>query len=199
MPLIAEDLGVITPGVEALRDEFSLPGMRVLQFGFDADPGLEKHLPHRYVPPLRRLHRHARQRHDLRLVHCRPRWRPRNPRRRSRPSGPSPCATSNTNGDEIHWDMIRLAFASVADTAIIPMQDILGLDSRARMNFPGKREGNWGWRFQTGQIDRRAPDRLAELTAVYGRWNGPSPTASTRGLGPRRRPPDAPAISARAH
>jgi 4-alpha-glucanotransferase len=80
-----------------------------------------------------------------------------------------------TNGDEFHWDMIRLAFSSVADTAIIPLQDILGLDSSARMNVPGTCGGNWGWRFQKGQIDERTTARLAELTAVYNRWNGAIP------------------------
>ena len=69
LPLIAEDLGVITPGVEALRDEFGLPGMRVLQFGFGADPGAEKDLPHRFVPHCVVYTGHARQRHDQRLVH----------------------------------------------------------------------------------------------------------------------------------
>ena len=88
--------------------------------------------------------------------------------------------------------MIRLAFSSVADTAIIPLQDILGLDSRARMNMPGKAEGNWRWRFRKGQIDQQARDRLAELTAVYSRWNGaipeePRPAVSPRKAGPGRR------------
>jgi 4-alpha-glucanotransferase len=72
--------------------------------------------------------------------------------------------------------MIRLAFASVADTAIIPLQDIMGLDSRARMNTPGKADGNWRWRFQKGQIDGYACEKLAELTAVYSRWNGAVPS-----------------------
>jgi 4-alpha-glucanotransferase len=77
-----------------------------------------------------------------------------------------------------------MAFASVADTAIIPLQDILGLDSRARMNTPGQAEGNWRWRFQKGQIEQEARDRLAELSAVYSRWNGPIPPD----LDPRARP-----------
>ena len=85
--------------------------------------------------------------------------------------------------------MIRLLFASVADTAIIPLQDILGLDSRARMNFPGKAEGNWPWRFRAEQIDRRVTDRLAELTALYSRWNGPVP-AGRDPRQPRRRSRD---------
>jgi 4-alpha-glucanotransferase len=63
----------------------------------------------------------------------------------------------------------------VADTVIIPLQDVLGLDSAARMNVPGRAEGNWGWRFQESQIDPRTVTRLADLTAVYSRWNGEVP------------------------
>ena len=85
------------------------------------------------------------------------------------------CRYLDSTGDQVHWDMIRLAFSSVADTAIIPLQDVLGLDGSARMNLPGTGEGNWRWRFRPGQIDRQARDRLAELTAVYSRWNGAVP------------------------
>jgi 4-alpha-glucanotransferase len=174
LPLIAEDLGVITPGVEALRDEFSLPGMRVLQFGFGTDSGLEKHLPHRFLP------------------HCVVYTGTHDNDTTKGWFTSTDVATTqsweeiqaerayarryiDTNGDEIHWDLIRLAFSSVADTAVIPLQDILGLDSRARMNLPGKAEGNWLWRFQHGQLDRQAQDRYAELTALYSRWNGALP------------------------
>ena len=86
-----------------------------------------------------------------------------------------------------------MLFASVADTAIVPMQDILGLDSRARMNFPGKAQGNWAWRYRAEQVDRRVTDRLAELTALYGRWNGPVPAGATRD-----RPPQRPRVRDRA-
>jgi 4-alpha-glucanotransferase len=183
LPLIAEDLGVITPGVEALRDDFSLPGMRVLQFGFSADAGAEKHLPHRFAP-------HCvvyTGTHD-------------NDTTRGWFTSTDVATTQSwdeilaerafarrylcTSGDEFHWDMIRLAISSVADTAIIPLQDILGLDSRARMNTPGEAEGNWWWRYQKGQIDQHLQDRLAELTAAYSRWNGPVPEY----LDPRYRP-----------
>jgi 4-alpha-glucanotransferase len=80
-----------------------------------------------------------------------------------------------TRGDEIHWDMIRTALASVADISIVPMQDILGLDSEARMNIPGEAEGNWHWRFRADQLTAPIKARLADLTAVYGRWNGTPP------------------------
>ena len=121
LPLIAEDLGLITPGVEALRDEFGLPGMRVLQFGFGPDQGADKapaapaSCPTASSTPARTITTRPG------AGSPRPRSRPRSPRRRSRPSGPSRCATCTPTGDEIHWDMIRLAFSSVADTAIIPL------------------------------------------------------------------------------
>ncbi len=176
LPLIAEDLGVITPDVTALRDDFSLPGMRILQFGFNPDPGAEKDLPHRFV------------------AHCVVYTGTHDNDTMIGWFTSTDVATTQsldeieaerafalrylaTRGDEIHWDMIRLALASVADTAIIPLQDILGLDSQARMNLPGKAEGNWGWRFRKAQIDEQARDRLARLTAVYSRWNGTVPEA----------------------
>jgi len=174
LPLIAEDLGLITPAVEALRDEFHLPGMRILQFGFSTGREGEKPLPHRFVRNcivytgthdndtsvgwFRSTHVHttqsaaeieAERAYALRYL--------------------------GTRGDEFHWDIIRLALASVADISIIPMQDILGLDSRARMNIPGEAEGNWRWRFRADQLTPLIKDRLADLTAVYSRWNGTPP------------------------
>ena len=183
LPVIAEDLGLITPGVEALRDEFTLPGMRVLQFGFGPDSGSEKHLPHRFLP------------------HCVVYTGTHDNDTTKGWFTSTDVATTqsweeieserayarrylDSAGDEIHWDMIRVAFSSVADTAVIPLQDILGLDSRARMNLPGKAEGNWQWRFQKGQLDRQAQDRYAELTALYSRWNGALPAE----WNPRSRP-----------
>jgi hypothetical protein len=71
--------------------------------------------------------------------------------------------------------MIRLAFGSIADIAIVPLQDVLGLDSRARMNIPGKAEGNWSWRFRADQLSDAVKERLADLTAIYSRWNGTPP------------------------
>jgi 4-alpha-glucanotransferase len=182
LPLIAEDLGLITPGVVALRDDFSLPGMRILQFGFNPDPGAERDLPHRFI------------------AHCVVYTGTHDNDTTKGWFTSTEVATTQslenveaerafarrylaTGGDEIHWDMIRLALSSVADTAIIPLQDILGLDSRARMNTPGTSEGNWGWRFRKDQIDRQVRERLAGLTAVYSRWNGTLPEA----LNPHRR------------
>ncbi len=184
IPLIAEDLGVITPDVEELRDEFNLPGMRVVQFGFDADPGSEKHLPHRYVPHcLTYTGTHDNDTtygwfHSTAVTTTQPRVEVESARAFA-------LRYANTPADEIHWGLIRAVFASVADTAVIPMQDILGLDSRARMNFPGKAEGNWRWRFRKEQLEAVIRDRLADLTAVYSRWNGATPAR----WDPRYRPP----------
>jgi 4-alpha-glucanotransferase len=157
LPFIAEDLGVITPDVEALRDRFGLPGMRVLQFGFDG--GAENpFLPHNYVPPsvaytgthdndttvgwFRSLDRRTRRAVDRYA-----------PGARSDPA----------------WAMMRLAWASVSKLAIAPAQDVLRLDARARMNVPGLALGNWSWRMREGAFDNELIHQLAELTQTYGR------------------------------
>jgi 4-alpha-glucanotransferase len=75
----------------------------------------------------------------------------------------------NTNGEEIHWDFIRGVLASVANTAIIPLQDLLGLGTEARMNLPNSTEGNWAWRFQPRALTDELADRLRKLTELYGR------------------------------
>jgi 4-alpha-glucanotransferase len=188
LPFVAEDLGLITPAVEALRDQLELPGMRVLQFGFGPDAGSEKHLPHRHAPHCvvyTGTHDNDTTRGWFTSTHS--------ATTQSEAEIEAERAFArrylNSKGDEIHWDMIRLAFSSVADTAIIPLQDVLGLDGSARMNLPGKGEGNWRWRFRTGQIDRLARDRLAESTAVYSRWNGAVPAE----FDPRSRPDPPPA------
>jgi len=74
-----------------------------------------------------------------------------------------------SNGKDIHWDFIRAAFASVADIAIIALQDLLGLDSSARMNLPASEEGNWGWRLKHGSLTAKLSNKLKEITEIYGR------------------------------
>ena len=142
--------------MEALRDEFGLPGMRVLQFGFGADPALEKHLPHRFVPHCV-VYTGTHDNDTTAAGSPRPTSRPRSRGTRSWPSGPSPCRYLNTDGAEIHWDMIRLAFSSVADTAIIPLQDILGLDQpRADEHAGQRRKGTGDGGFARGSSTSRA-------------------------------------------
>jgi 4-alpha-glucanotransferase len=74
-----------------------------------------------------------------------------------------------TDGVEINWDFIRAAFSSVADIAIIPLQDVLGLDSTGRMNIPASEQGNWGWRFKSGALNQELSARLKDMTGLYGR------------------------------
>jgi 4-alpha-glucanotransferase len=148
LPLIAEDLGVITPAVYALRDALRLPGMAVLIWAF----GNDRHNPH--AP---RNHR-TRQvvyttTHDTDTAVG---WYESLPKRDRAATGLDP--------GEPHWGMIELALRSRANLAIIPAQDVLGLGSHARMNRPGETEGNWSWRLERDQLDDALAERLAALT-----------------------------------
>ena len=156
LPLIAEDLGLITPEVEALRKRFRLPGMRVLQFSFSGPDN--PYLPHHYdqntivytgthdndttlgwyrtTPEIER-----------KFLHIYAPWVEHNP----------------------SWELIRLAWSSVADYAIAPLQDVLGLGTEARMNLPGRAAGNWGWRFTADQLAVGVLERLGDLTELYSR------------------------------
>ncbi|MFO0888690.1 MAG: 4-alpha-glucanotransferase [Isosphaeraceae bacterium] len=176
LPLIAEDLGVITPPVEALRDRFKLPGMRVMQFGFSTSTSEEKYLPHRFIPnciAYTGTHDNDTSVGWLRSTDV----QTTQSKEQIRAERAFALRYVGSRGREFHWDLIRAVLASVADVAIIPMQDILGLDSSARMNTPGRAEGNWGWRFTPDQLTPEIRDRLARMTATYGRWNGTVPVA----------------------
>ncbi len=174
LPLIAEDLGKITPEVELLRDAFHLPGMRILQFAFGDDPNADNYLPYKHI-------HHTvvyTGTHDNDTTvgwFSIPKTDTTQPAALIAAERAFVLRFVGTDGAKIHWDLIRVAHSSVADTSIIPMQDILGLDSSARMNTPGKAVGNWGWRFTPDQFDQYARDHLADVTAVYDRWNGPVP------------------------
>ncbi|HEV2708211.1 MAG TPA: 4-alpha-glucanotransferase [Pyrinomonadaceae bacterium] len=168
LPIIAEDLGVITPDVEALRDHFGFPGMRILQFAFGGDTR-NIDLPHNY-------HRNVvvyTGTHDNDTAVG---WFNSEPgegstRTAAQIERERAFATSylNTDGREIHWDFVRAVLASVANTAIIPMQDLLGLGTEARMNLPASTEGNWQWRFRSDAVTTRLAERLRALTELYGR------------------------------
>jgi 4-alpha-glucanotransferase len=167
-PIIAEDLGTITPDVHELRDELGLPGMRVLQFAFGGTSD-NTHLPHNYIhntvvytgthdndtvvgwykagvgegSTLEADHiKHERD-------YCR--------------------RYLNTDAAEINWDFIRAALQTVAELAIIPLQDVLGLGSEARMNIPASEQGNWGWRYWEGALSGESAARLKDMCATYGR------------------------------
>ncbi len=157
VPIIAENLGVITPPVEALRRKFAFPGMRILQFAFGGGSG-NNFLPHNHeadtvVYP-------GTHDNDTTLGW----W-----------ASASEAEKHHvreyllTDGHEIHWDLIRAACASVADTAVHPMQDVLGLEGMHRMNFPGKGEGYWEWRFSWDQVKPVHAQRLAHLCRLFGR------------------------------
>jgi 4-alpha-glucanotransferase len=155
LPLIAEDLGLITPDVHRLRDQFHLPGMRVLQFAFDGNPD-NPFLPHNYGPDAVVY----TGTHDNDTTRG---WY------ESLPEGQRPVVwsyleCSPCEGREIAWELIRLAWSSVATLAMAPLQDLLNLGSEARTNRPGSAEGNWRWRFTDDMLSELALDRLRELT-----------------------------------
>jgi 4-alpha-glucanotransferase len=157
VPIIAEDLGKITPAVRRLRESLGYPGMKVLQFAFGSDPR-NKHLPHWYTPDFAVYT--GTHDNDTALG-----WlASRGERERTQA-----LWYAQSDGREFHWDLIRLALASVANTAIIPLQDVLGCGSEARMNTPGRASGNWSWRCTESQLMADASARLAALTTMYGR------------------------------
>ncbi len=155
--IIAEDLGVITPDVDALRKKFGLPGMRILQFAFNGDAS-DRFLPHHHEPDTVVY----TGTHDNDTIAGW--WATATDHERHYARG-----YLNTDGHDMPWTMIRAAMASVADTCVHPLQDVLALPTDARMNFPGQESGWWGWRFQWSQLQPWHAQRLAELGRLYGR------------------------------
>jgi len=168
LPIVAEDLGVITPEVKALRDRFGFPGMAILQFAFGTDAQANDFLPHNYprnkfvytgthdndtvvgwwsagVGDTTRTAEQVEKEHERALAYC------------------------GGDGTEIHWDFIRTLFVSVADTVVVPLQDVLGAGTSARMNLPGRPHGNWGWRFTPSALTPRIRRRLRGITEGSGR------------------------------
>lgn len=164
LPILAEDLGVITPEVDALRDELGFSGMRILQFAFGDGPQPESFRPESYPSncavytgthdndttvgwyrsepgkdSTRNADQISREQHNVRRY-------------------------LSSDGSQIHWDLIGLALRSHANTAIYPLQDVLGLGSTARMNIPGREQGNWSWRFQWEQLSPDIEQRLHRMT-----------------------------------
>jgi 4-alpha-glucanotransferase len=169
LPLVAEDLGVITPDVEALRDALELPGMKVLQFAFGELDGV--HAPHRH----RRRSVIYTGTHDNDTTRG---WHARlGAEERARVH-----AYLGTTGDGPHWDLVRAAYTSVAELAIVPLQDLLGLGSEARMNTPAEAAGNWSWRLRPGALGAELAERLRRLAALTGRL--PREEAGGAGEGP---------------
>lgn len=169
LPIVAENLGVITPAVENLREQFGLPGMSLLQFAFGTDPQGPSFRPHNYSRDLvaytgghdndttvgwwtsgagdsTRTAEDVRKERDLARAYL-----------------------SFQDDAEIPWVMIRAVLASIADIAIIPLQDVLGLGTEARMNLPGRVSGNWKWRYLSGALTNDLSARLRSLTTLYDR------------------------------
>nr|XP_061812166.1 4-alpha-glucanotransferase-like [Nerophis lumbriciformis] len=164
LPLVAEDLGEITPDVEQLRRDLGLPGMRVLQFGFD-DPH-SPHAPHNLQPDCV-VYTGTHDNDTLAGWYSNLEHAPR-----QRVDGY--LAEHGSEHDEIHWRLIEQAFGSAAETAIVPLQDVLGLGSEARMNTPGTSTDNWLWRLGDGQLTEHDARRLRNLAEVTGRAQAPS-------------------------
>ena len=158
LPIIAEDLGLITDDVIALRDQFAFPGMKVLQFAPSGPDNL--YLPHHYEPN----YVVYTGTHDNDTT--RGWWHTASTAERefmARYLG------QQADEETIAWLLIRLAFSSVAETAIVPLQDILGLGSEARMNTPGTGQNNWAWRYDPAHLTDAVQRRLRDLTALYSR------------------------------
>lgn len=169
LPIIAENLGVITPEVEAIRHEFGFPGMAILQFAFGNDPQGPSFRPHNYpreVVAYTGTHDNdttvgwwnstgttdsVRTPEDVAREHAFAR------------------AYLDFHDEPVNWVLIRAVLASVANTAVVPMQDLLGLGNEARMNRPGTSSGNWRWRMRPGVIDLQLSARLQQLNSIYGR------------------------------
>ncbi|TWU37007.1 4-alpha-glucanotransferase [Novipirellula artificiosorum] len=153
LPLIAEDLGMITEAVHRLRDRLGFPGMRVLQFGFEQKDDAY-HRPSHY-PEGSVAYTGT---HDNDTVMGWYKDHLRDPDKREL------LAEIITSDQEIHFQLVAAVLNSRSDTAVIPVQDLLGLGSEARMNQPGKAKGSWGWRLQSGAITNELAERLAAMT-----------------------------------
>jgi 4-alpha-glucanotransferase len=157
LPFVAEDLGLITDEVIALRDAFQLPGMRVLQLAFEGD-GERSFLPHNFE--FNTVVYTGTHDNDTAVG-----W-----------YASAPGATRSycrryldCDGSDIAWDLIRAAWSSVAGWALAPMQDFLALGSDARMNIPSRGEGNWRWRLREQELTPDLAERIGELNELYGR------------------------------
>ena len=159
LPVWAEDLGLVTPQVERLRDNFDFPGMKVLQFAFDEKGSENPYLPFNFTPNFVCY----TGTHDNDTVVG---WWEHLDHKQQKLvleyAGP-------ILEQDVHWTLIRLAMSSIAATVVIPMQDILGLGSEARMNIPGRATGNWSWRYEPKAITKELTHKLKATTTVYGR------------------------------
>ena len=168
LPVIAEDLGVITPDVEELRDGFGFPGMRILQFAFGGD-AKNHDLPHNYIRNC--VAYTGTHDNDTTVGWFKSQAGAGSTRDASEISREHDYCLKylNSDGSEIHWDLIRAVWASVADTAIAPLPDLLGIGTEGRMNLPASESGNWHWRMTKDSLTDEIIERLRDLTETYGR------------------------------
>ncbi|MGI8788212.1 MAG: 4-alpha-glucanotransferase [Pyrinomonadaceae bacterium] len=170
LPFWAEDLGVITPDVEELRDSFGFPGMRILQFAFGGDP--KNHdLPHNYIQNC--VAYTGTHDNDTTVGWFNSKAGSGSTRGNEQINREREFCLNYLESDsaEINWDFIRAVWESVANSAIAPMQDLLGLGNEARMNLPASTDGNWNWQCREGDFSEEISNRLRELTEIYGRTN----------------------------
>jgi 4-alpha-glucanotransferase len=179
LPIVAENLGVITPEVEALRERFGFPGMAVLQFAFAGDDSAHDFLPYNYSR--RCVAYTGTHDNDTTVGWLRSRGGEDSTRtaRQVEKEREFCLRYLGTDGRQIHWDFIRAVFSSVATTVIVPLQDVLGLGSEARMNRPGRAEGNWRWRYRRSDFGPADRKRLREMTEDYGRARPASGTGAS--------------------
>jgi 4-alpha-glucanotransferase len=182
LPFVAENLGVITPEVEGLREQFGFPGMAILQFAFGTDPQGPDFKPHNY--PRNRAAYTGTHDNDTTVG-----WWTSGTGHSTRSRADLIAEHDftrrylGTDGAEIHWDFIRAVLASVANTAIVPMQDVLGLGREARMNQPATSSGNWRWRVMPGAVTDALAERLAILVETYDRAGAGAATDAAVNVG----------------
>ena len=169
LPIVAENLGLITPAVENLRKQLGFPGMAVLQFAFGQDPPVPDFLPHNYVRSL--VVYTGTHDNDTTLGWWNSGGAGDSTRLAEQVQREKEFALKymNSDGLEMNWTLIRTAMASVANTAIVPLQDVLGLGTDSRMNLPGRPNRNWRWRFRSEMLTSAIQQRLKELTSLYQR------------------------------
>lgn len=167
--MIAEDLGVITPQVDTLREQLGLPGMRILQMAFGNDPKASEYRPHRHIvncAVYTATHDHNT---TVGWFTAEPGTQTTQTIEEVKNEREYALQYLGTAGSEIHWDFIRLALSSVAHIAMFPLQDVLGLGTEARMNLPGTSQDNWEWRFAWESLTPDVAARLRELIRIFER------------------------------
>jgi len=167
--MIAEDLGIITEEIDTLREQLGLPGMRILQMAFGNDPKAPEYRPHNHIvncAVYTATHDHNT---TVGWFTAEPGTQTTQSTEEVKKERDYALKYLGTDGSEIHWDFMRLALSSVARIAIFPLQDVLGLGTKARMNLPGTSQGNWEWRFSSDMLTPEIGVGLRELTRVYDR------------------------------